>query len=195
MNARSRSGFFILFLLSAAVLVIASGPTRADDEGSTLKKLHSISTVASTVPANGDINPYGVAEVRKSVGDLVAGNILVSNFNNGSNAQGTGTTIVQISPDGGMTQFAAVDASSLPGPCPGGVGLTTALAVLKSGWVIVGSLPTTDGTSATAQAGCLIVLNSHGKAVETLWGSLINGPWDMTSFERGDDAVLFVTNV
>ena len=50
-----------------------------------------------------------------------------------------------------------------PGPCPGGVGLTTALSVLPGGCVVVGSLPTSDGSSATAQAGCLLVLNSHGQ--------------------------------
>ena len=96
---------------------------------------------------------------------------------------------------GKTTLFAQVDASGLPGPCPGGVGLTTALVVLQRGWVIVGSLPTTDGTSATAKAGCLIVLNSWGKVVETFSGSLINGPWDMAAFDQDAVAALFVTNV
>jgi hypothetical protein len=163
--------------------------------GSILNRLTSIATVASTVPANGDINPYGVAEVQRSVGKLRAGNILVSNFNNSTNAQGTGTTIVQVAPDGTTSLFAQLDATSLPGACPGGLGLTTALAELRAGWVIVGSLPTTDGTSATAQAGCLIVLDSTGKAVETLSGPLINGPWDMTAWEGDGNAKLFVTNV
>jgi hypothetical protein len=157
--------------------------------------LNQVSTVATTVPANGDVNPYGVARVRRSVGTLVSGNILVSNFNNGSNLQGTGTTIVQISPQGAMTQFARIDAHSLPGACTGGVGLTTALVILSKGWVIVGSLPTTDGTSATAQAGCLIVLDSMGNVVETFSGDPINGPWDMAALDFGDTAVLFVTNV
>ena len=123
----------------------------------------TISVVASTVPANGDVNPYGMARVPQSKGALVEGNILVSNFNNSANLQGTGTTIVQISPRGAVSLFAQIDANTLPGPCPGGVGLTTALSVLRSGWVIVGSLPTTDGTSATAQAGCLLVLDSNGQ--------------------------------
>lgn len=157
--------------------------------------LNTVSTVASTVPANGDVNPYGVVRVRRSVGNLVRGNILVSNFNNGSNLQGTGTTIVQITPMGGVNLFAQIDASTLPGACPGGVGLTTALAVLAKGWVIVGSLPTTDGTAATAMAGCLIVLNSMGQVVETFAGGPINGPWDMTSLDLEDVAVLFFTNV
>jgi hypothetical protein len=155
----------------------------------------SISVVASTVPANGDVNPYGLVVVPKSSGALVKGNLLVSNFNSSANLQGTGTTIVQISPAGTNTLFAQIDATKLPGPCPGGVGLTTALSVLRSGWVIVGSLPTTDGTSATAQAGCLLVLDHNGNVVETFYGSLINGPWDMTAYDLGSTADLFVTNV
>ncbi len=130
-----------------------------------------------------------------SIGNLTEGHVLVSNFNNSSNAQGTGTTIVDVAPNGAVSLFAEINAAELPGSCPGGVGLTTALAVLRSGWVIVGSLPTTDGTSATAQAGCLIVLDNTGKPVETFFGSLINGPWDMTAFDGEDQASLFVTNV
>ena len=154
-----------------------------------------ISVVASTVPANGDVNPYGVARVPESSGSLIQGNILVSNFNNSANLQGTGTTIVQISPAGNASLFAQIDANNLPGPCPGGIGLTTALAVLRTGWVIVGSLPTTDGTSATARAGCLLVLDNNGHVVETFYGSLINGPWDMAAWDSGSSVTLFVTNV
>src|ERR1700722_7968563 len=46
---------------------------------------------ASTVPSNGDVNPYGVAFVPPSVptnGLLQQGGILVSNFNNNQNLQG-----------------------------------------------------------------------------------------------------------
>jgi hypothetical protein len=155
----------------------------------------TISTVASTIPNNGDLNPYGVARVPTTTGSLSKGSILISNFNNSMNQQGTGTTIVQITPSGTVTQFAQIDANSLPGPCPGGVGLSTALVALRSGWVIVGSVPTTDGTSKTVQAGCLLVLSSTGQVVETFFGSLINGPWDMTAFDGGNNASLFVTNV
>ncbi|HEX8727002.1 MAG TPA: hypothetical protein VF739_00175, partial [Ktedonobacterales bacterium] len=95
--------------------------------------------MASTVPANGDINPYGVAVIPHSVGNLVAGNVLVSNFNNSTNAQGTGSTIVQVTPAGAVSPFAHIVLPS--SACPGGVGLTTALGVLQRGWVIVGSLP------------------------------------------------------
>jgi hypothetical protein len=159
----------------------------------------SVTPGPSTVPANLDVNPYGVAVVPRSSGKLVQGHVLVSNFNNGQNLQGTGTTIVDVAPDGAVSVFAQISAASLPGSCPGGVGLTTALSVLRNGWVIVGSLPTTDGTAATAQAGCLLVLNNLGNVVETFsgnrFGARINGPWDMTALDLGDFAELFVTNV
>ncbi len=165
------------------------------DKKAYIDKFDNNDRIAFTVPANGDINPYGVAVVRRSVGSLVKGNVLVSNFNNSSNFQGTGTTIVQVTPDGNTSVFAQIDPNTAP-VCPGGIGLTTALVALRSGWVIVGSLPTTaNGSPATAQAGCLLVLNSNGQPVESIHGDPINGPWDMTAFEEGDWAALFVTNV
>lgn len=155
--------------------------------------------IASTVPANGDVNPYGVFVVPRSTGNLVRGHVLVSNFNNSRNLQGTGTTIMDIAPNGTAKVFAHISASALPGSCPGGIGLTTALVVLSRGWVIVGSLPTKDGTAATAKAGCLLVLNSQGHVVETFSGTLdgvrINGPWDMAALDLGQVAELFVSNV
>jgi hypothetical protein len=180
------------FLAALALLAV---PIRANDNDSVLKKRNTIDTISSTVPANGDVNPYGLVRVPRSIGNLNEGHYLVSNFNASSNLQGTGTTIVDVSPSGALTVFAQLSAGSLPGPCPGGVGLTTALAVLQTGWVIVGSLPTSDGSSATAQAGCLIVLDNMGNAVETIQGSLINGPWDMTWLDDEQQAALFVTNV
>ncbi len=175
----------------AAVLLLAAPVGAAPF----ISAFHQVRTVSSTVPHDGDVNPYGVAVVPQSVGRLSAGSILVSNFNDKQNLQGTGRTIVQISPQGELSTFADINPPSLRGACPGGVGLTTALVVLRAGWVIVGSLPTVDGTSATMQAGCLIVLDAKGRVATTLSGGAINGPWDMTGLDRGDSALLFVTNV
>ena len=136
-----------------------------------------------------------MAVVPTSTGSLVKGDVLVSNFNNSANQQGTGTTIVQVSPGGRRTVFARIKASSLPGRCPGGVGLTTALGILPGGWVVVGSLPTKDGTSPTAKAGCLLVINRNGRVAETIAGHGINGPWDMATVSAGKLAALFVSNV
>lgn len=179
--------------LLAALFPAVGGPAAADTPF--LDRLPAEQLVASTVPGNGDINPYGVAVVPESVGRLREGAVLVSNFNNASNLQGTGQTVVQVSAAGRASLFAFIDPAALPAPCPGGVGLTTALAALRRGWVIVGSLPTTDGTAATAGAGCLIVLDSRGQVAAVFSGQGIDGPWDMTAADYGDHAVLFVSNV
>lgn len=186
-------------LLAALAIIIAlpagAKATENSGGGSYIGQFHHLSTLASTVPSNGDVNPYGVFVVPQTVGNLTQGNVLVSNFNASSNLQGTGTTIVQVTPGGSVSQFAKINKSQLPGACPGGVGLTTALVVLQRGWVIVGSLPTKDGMSDTARAGCLIVLNSMGQPVETFSGGVINGPWDATVLDNGSTADLFFTNV
>jgi predicted lipoprotein with Yx(FWY)xxD motif len=162
--------------------------------GPFLAKFTSVSKVASTVPANGDVNPYGIVLVPTSVGKLQAGQLLISNFNTKEGGQGTGTTIMQVSTAGKVSLFASIDAQSLPGSCPGGVGLTTALNILPGGYVVVGSLPTTNGKSATAKYGCLIVLDSEGKAVETIAGKNIQGPWDSTAKSEGSKTTLFISN-
>jgi hypothetical protein len=160
-----------------------------------LSHLSTITVGPSRVRSNGDVNPYGVAVVQRGDGALHAGDTLVSNFNASSNKQGTGTTIVDVAPNGSQRLFAQIKTGSLPSACPGGIGLTTALSILQGGWVVVGSLPTTDGSAATAGAGCLIVLDSMGKVREVWSGGDINGPWDMTSDGFGRFAQLFVSNV
>ncbi len=192
MSSRMRLSTTIAAALACAAF--APGVALAFDHPF-IGQFKTITSLGSTVPANGDVNPYGIVVVPHSEGSLVRGDTLISNFNNEENEQGTGTTIVQIAPSGSLSLFAQIKASSLPGPCPGGVGLTTALAVLPNGFVVVGSLPTSNGSAATAQAGCLIVLNSYGHVVQTISGPPINGPWDMTSVNQGDGATLFVTNV
>jgi len=180
---------------ATAVFAVAAPAAQAGTPRSFIGQFHKLTTIGSTVPKNGDVNPYGVAVVGRSQGKLVKGNVLISNFNNKKNLQGTGTTIVQVSPQGKLSVFAHIVASKLPGSCPGGVGLTTALEILQGGWVVVGSLPTTNGMAATAKAGCLIVLDNMGRVRETFSGRGINGPWDMAETSSGSMATLFVANV
>jgi hypothetical protein len=146
--------------------------------------------VVSTVPPNGDVNPYGVAFVPRHFpagGALGAGDVLVSNFNNSNNLQGTGTTIVQVPAAG------TAPAVFFQGTAP--LGLSTALEVLGEGLVVVGNFPSTDGTCGTATPGSLLVIDSGGNLLSTVQGSFINGPWDMTLNERGGGKVqLFVAN-
>lgn len=160
-----------------------------------------VSEVGSTIPGNGDVNPYGVVVVTTNEGALKSGDVIVSNFNDGpgpTGFQGLGTTIVELNPrqesDTPPQVFAQIDPNNLPGPCPGGVGLTTALTILPGGWVVVGSLPTSDGSTLTG-TGCLLVLNKWGQVVETFSGGNIDGAWDMTSTSDGPFSDLFFTNV
>ncbi|HET6875861.1 MAG TPA: hypothetical protein VFH70_13830 [Acidimicrobiales bacterium] len=183
-------------VLVAACVAAVTAPSLAAVAGA---KTPSVTEVGSTVPPNGDLNPYGVAVVPKGAGHLRNGDVLVSNFNNGAGGaggqQGRGTTIVDLDPRHTPAQprlFARITPGSVS--CPGGIGLTTALAVLPGGLVVVGSLPTTDGAQI-AGPGCLIFLSSRGVPVGTLSGAPINGPWDMTTLTSGHTAALFVTNV
>jgi hypothetical protein len=185
---------------SAAGAVLAAGIALAPGAGASTRPsfaggLTSITTVASTIPKNGDLNPYGVAVVPRSMGRLHKGDVLVSNFNAEANTQGTGTTIVELASHHAVKLFARISAARLPGACPGGIGLTTALSTLDNGWVVVGSRPTVAGNPATSRAGCLLVLNSEGRVVETFHGHGINGPWDMTAVSGRGVSALFVTNV
>jgi hypothetical protein len=179
---------------SASDAAASAKPARAAI--SFLGQLHPGSQIASTVPGDGDVNPYGVAVVPSTGGDLVAGDILVSNFNDKANVQGTGTTIVQVSPGGHSSLFADITALPAGLSCPGGVGLTTALGILPGGWVVVGSLPTTAGGALPGldPAGCLIVLNDQGTPVETITSKDIVGPWDMAVKSTATSAELFVSN-
>jgi hypothetical protein len=160
--------------------------------GSFLAGRTTVTTLGSTTPVNGDINPYAIWPVTTTAGSVSAGDVLVDNFNNASNNQGTGTTIVDLHPGGRLTVFAQLP-RQVSG-CPGGVGLTTAMVQLKTGWVIVGSLPSANGQLATAGAGCLLVLSPAGQLAGVISGSYLDGPWDATVIDNGLAATLFVTN-
>jgi hypothetical protein len=166
--------------------------TLSPQAGSFLDGKTTVTLLGSTTPANGDENPYAIWPVTETIGSLKAGDVLVDNFNNKSNNQGTGTTIVDMHPNGQLDVFASLP-STVSG-CPGGVGLTTAMVQLKAGWVIVGSLPSKDGKTDTAGDGCLLILSPSGQLAGTITAPYLQGPWDATVQDNGSSAVLFVTN-
>ncbi|HEY2107046.1 MAG TPA: hypothetical protein VGH29_14710 [Candidatus Binataceae bacterium] len=146
----------------------------------------------STNPGTGDQNPYGVAVVPSGIpGDLLApGEILVSNFNNGANLQGTGTSIIDFRPDGTRFFFFAAPKAF--------AGLTNALGVVRAGFVFVGSVSTTDGTFKTVKAGPLLVINANGRLVgqiTNLGGVGLDGPWGLAVDDDGPTAELYVSSV
>jgi hypothetical protein len=177
--------------VAGALGIVAAFAAYADGDGAFLPKL----TNSSTVPANGDVNPYGVAFVPEGFpggGAIKPGDVLVSNFNSSSGLQGTGLTIIQfdprgpIAPPGTATVFFT---SALPG-------LSTALGVLRGGFVVVGNVPTTDGTFNTIGQGALQVIDRNGNLVAT-WtdATFLDGPWDLTINDEGSHAQIYVSNV
>ncbi|KVG38311.1 hypothetical protein WL29_26950 [Burkholderia ubonensis] len=176
----------------AAAALAAAAFAHAEPQGF-LETLHRHATLVNTVPDNGDQNPYAIAVAPVSAGTIQQGDVLVDNFNNAANLQGTGSTIVSYRPSTQrLSLFASIQRDLKA--CPGGVGLSTAMTMLKSGWVIVGSTPSNDGTTNTKGAGCLIVLDPHGKIASTWSTPNINDPWgNMAVVDRGDSATLFVS--
>jgi hypothetical protein len=144
----------------------------------------------STVPSNGDQNPYGLAFVPPDFpfgGGLKPAEMLISNFNDTS-LQGRGSTIITIDPRSGKTGL------FFQGTPP--IGFTNALGLVHAGLVFAGSVPTTDGTSNTAKSGGLYVLDGRGHIVTNLGiHDLINGPWGLAINDQGPSAQLFVSNV
>src|SRR5579871_2349578 len=149
------------------ILCAATGPLNAGADTAFLHGLHKTSAVTLTVPDNGDQNPYAVVVAPVDAGKIRKGDVLIDNFNNQGNLQGLGTTIVDYNPATNRLSLFAQIPRNLS-QCPGGVGLTTAMTMLKSGWVIVGSLPSADGTTKTKGAGCLILLDGNGKVAGTI---------------------------
>ena len=179
-------------LIPVAALTLLPMTAPAADERPFLPR----TIVTSTVPENGDVNPYGVAIVPvgfPSGGTIAPGDVLVSNFNNSDNLQGTGTTIIKFTPNGGAVSPAGQASEFFKGSFPG---LTTALGVLKRGFVLVGSVSTTDGKFATIKAGPLLFLDRNGTVISpSPFTTKLDGPWDLTIDDQFDHARVFVSNV
>ncbi len=179
--------------LTLAAALVCSNAVAAAPQG-LLETLHHNTLLTNTVPDNGDQNPYAIVVAPVSAGTIKQNDVLVDNFNNSANLQGTGSTIVDYHPDTKQMSLFATIPRELPS-CPGGMGLSTAMTMLKSGWVIVGSTPSNDGTTDTKGAGCLVVLDPQGKVASTFVSPNINDPWgNMAVVDNGEHVTLFVSN-
>jgi hypothetical protein len=176
--------------LVAAILLSAAtiSPLAAQDDDRNQPFLPTPVRSVSTVPAsNGDVNPYGVAFVPPGfpTGSVNPGDILVSNFNNNQNLQGTGTTITRVPATGAPSVF-------FQGVAP--LGLSTALNILRKGFVLVGNFPSPDGMCGDSAPGSILVINSMGQQIASITDPSIDGPWDSALFDGGNFAKLFVAN-
>jgi hypothetical protein len=190
--SRSESKLLPLAALLGAT-VLAAGTAHAADAPGILGTIHRHITRTTTVPDNGDLNPYAVVVAPASVGKIQKDDVLVDNFNDVSNLQGKGTTIVSYNPSTKKTALFAKLPRTLA-QCPGGIGLSTAMTMLKTGWVIVGSTPSTDGTTNTKGSGCLLVLDANGRLAAVWAGADINDPWgNIATVDNGATATIFVS--
>jgi DNA-binding beta-propeller fold protein YncE len=187
-----RACFALIFVCLMGISV-ASAPAFAQEasflpHNSLLDSLQSVTD--STIPPNGDLNPYGVAFVPQGFplgGKIAPGDVIVSNFNANSNLEGTGTTIVSFTPTGQQSLFAT---SPL-------IGLSTALGVLSRGFVIVGNVPVAypSGVSTPGQ-GALQVFDRNGNLVATFSDAkFLDSPWDLAINDQGSAAQVFVSNL
>jgi len=174
--------------------LVSSGAVMAADDVFLPAPVRPVNTVPTTGPSAGDQNPYGVAFVPPGFptgGPLNPGDILVSNFNAASNLQGSGTTIMDVPAIPPSPQATPVSIF-FQGTAP--LGLTTALNILREGFVLVGNFPSPDGTCASASTGSILVIDKNGNLSSTISGSAIQGPWDSALFDQGTKAKFFVAN-
>ena len=83
---------------------------------SVLKALAHERTVGSARdPATGDLNPYGLDIAKVTSGKIQAGDLVVCDFNDSSNVQGTGTAILALHPALGSHPVHIASAASLTG--------------------------------------------------------------------------------
>lgn len=180
--------------VAVLVCLIGAGTVVAADDAFLPQSVRPANTVPSTGPSAGDQNPYGVAFVPPgfpSGGPLNPGDILVSNFNAASNLQGSGTTIMDVPAIPPSPQGTAVSIF-FQGTAP--LGLTTALNILRAGFVLVGNFPSPDGSCGSASAGSILVIDKMGNLSSTISSGAIQGPWDSALFDQGSKAKFFVAN-
>ena len=163
--------------LAAAILLLSAATSAFAGHGPFLP------AQGSTIPGNGDVNPYGLALVPQipAGGTIHRGELLVSNFNDSANVQGNGKTIIIVDPSTAQQANLFFQATT-------DVGFTNALAVLRAGFVLAGSV------TSTPSSGGLLVLDRNGTLKETITAG-VNGAWGLAINEQDHMAQLFVSNV
>jgi hypothetical protein len=123
---------------------------------SVLKMLNTELTIGSTTPQTpGDVNPYGLDIARVTSGPIHAGDLVVCDFNDPGNVQGTGTQIIRLHPVVGAVPLLIAKDPTLQG--------CNAIAMSSNGTIWAAAFKANDNP----------IFTSSG----TLLTSLPNGPW------------------
>jgi len=147
---------------TAALVGLGASPAAAAPAPKGLGRLAD-KTVASLIAPNGDRDPFGIAVVPLTAGNLTAGNLLVAEFGDQNGTVGGGTTILQVNPTTGQTS-----AFFQGGPVAGPVGI--AINPVNDG-VWIGDY----GSSADGTAANDLLIAPTGKLVATFTDTTTKG--------------------
>jgi hypothetical protein len=145
-------------------------------------------TVASLIAPNGDRDPFGMAVVPLTSGNLTAGNLLVAEFGDQNGTVGAGTTILQVNPTTGQTS-----AFFQGGPVAGPVGI--AINPVNDGVWIGDFGSAADGTAANdlliAPTGKLVATftdatTTNAASFVGVWGQGVSSANGTISFYYGN---------
>jgi hypothetical protein len=145
-----------------------------------LQALTQQSTVGSTTDPSGQgLNPYGLAIDWTSNGLVEQGDLIACNFNDAANAQGTGTTVVDLHPNVGASPILIANSPELLG--------CSSLTTLPDGNIV----------AASSQANALVLVSPT--AVNTLStpysSDTFYNPWSVIfADEPHNVSALYVSN-
>ena len=145
--------------------------------------------VSSTNASNGDTNPYDLAVVPFSSGMLVAGDVLVADFNNAAGTSGAGMSIVEVNPHTG-TSTTFYQNAAITGPV--GIAINPANDIV---WV--GFYGGPDSANSNAYDGAnsgIAIINPAGTLVKSLSGSDFVGVWGQAVSDVGGQVQFYWPN-
>lgn len=176
--ACSHSAGSMLPMQSADTSAMAQQAQVPDKDVSILKMLTKQVVIGSTIdPKFGQLNPYGLTVAPISSGDFKKGDLVVCNFNDKNNVQGTGFTIVALHPKPGSKPLLVSSSKTLVG--------CDALA-LGSDDTIWAAAFSADDNPVISTTGSLEV-NIKGKPFEHPFGQIFAQP-------KSGNAAFYETN-
>lgn len=155
------SALLALAGVSSSALVAQTSPM-----GNLFPQLANVK-VGSATASNNDTNPYGVAVVPKTMGNLVAGDVLVADFNSSAGTFGAGTSIVEVNPTTGQSTTFYQNAD-ITGPV--GIAINPSNDIVWVGYW---------GSTANGSGSGYAVINSSGTLIAnyTSTNSTFAGVW------------------
>jgi hypothetical protein len=150
---------------------LAATDVDGPDGASILAKLNASTTIGSTVdPINGDENPYSLAIAPSTRGLLHRGDLVVCDFNDSANVEGTGNSLIALDPTPGSSPVPIFSSNAL-------LGCTESVVTNND-----------DIWTAAFVAPDLAVVSPSGTLVSTFRGAPFTAPFGITVAKDPDAA-------